>query len=151
MEIFLEHKQNLVHRTLVYTQRCFKEQPLQYVPWIFQKLSSPVQIKVVQSRDWFLKVCDFSFLRQGESQEMRTAFWRMDPQGGLENRCVFYVTQIRDVVSRAVACERNSCKQSLGGVNRNHLVHLSIRPSVCLCNPVQSISFLQKKKLWNKR
>lgn len=81
---------------------------------------------------------------------MRTAFWRMDPQGGLENRCVLYVTQIRDVFSRAVACESNFCKQSLGGYKE---ITLSICLSVHLydCAILSSPYLSYRKKNYGTR
>lgn len=86
-----------------------------------------------------LKVCDFSFLRRGESQEMRTAFWRMDPQGGLENRCVLYVTRIRGMFSRKVACE------SLGRYNEITLsVCLSVHLYVCAILSSPYLSYRKK-------
>lgn len=92
-----------------------------------------------------LKVCDFSFLRQGESQEMRTAFWRMDPQGGLENRCVLYVTRISGMFSRKVACESNFCKQSLGGCKEITLsICLSIHLYVCAILSSPYLSYRKK-------
>lgn len=92
-----------------------------------------------------LKVCDFSLLRRDESQEMRTAFWRMDPQGGLENRWVLFVTRMRDVFSRAVACERNFCKQSLGG-------YKEITLSICLSVHLYDCAILSSPYLsyWKK-